>query len=87
MEPLSSSIEGDSSWFSEVVALSVMMMAEGSSDSEAEQWRMRQWTAAPTADAAIDGRGVVGCHQCESFNSLTPKSILVGTKNSRSEGF
>ena len=43
-----------------------MTMTEGSSssDGEVEQWRLWQWTAALTADAAINGGGGIGCCPC-----------------------
>ncbi len=32
-------------------------------DGEVERRRMWQWTAALTADAALDGGSIVGCHR------------------------
>jgi hypothetical protein len=45
----------------ETVAASSMMMVEGGSGGNVEQWWLWQWMATLTADAPIDGGGVVGC--------------------------
>ena len=47
----------------EVAAASAMTMEEGNGEGEVKQQRMRQWTAALSADRAIDGSSVIGCHR------------------------
>ncbi len=48
----------------EVATAMAIMTAEGGGDGEVERWRMWQWTAALTVDAAIDDGVVVGCRRC-----------------------
>jgi hypothetical protein len=70
-----------------VVVASAMTMAEGGDDGKVEQRQMWQKTAALMANASIDGRGVVGCHQHRpTATAIEGNGIVINNREGGQDG-